>query len=361
MFKLIISTLTHFELQPHLIGELVELRPLRPDDWEALYSVASDPAIWEGHPASDRYREDVFRGFFRGTLDSGGAFVVLDRKSGQMIGSTRFGAYDPERGEIEIGGTFLARSHWGGTYNGEVKRLMLGHAFRFVENVIFLIGATNLRSRRSIEKLSAQLTDRRITRSLNGQAIEHLVYEVRKGQSSRFRSFELQPHLIGGLVELRPLGPEDWDALFAVAADPLIWELHPASDRYRKEVFRQFFKDALESGGALAVLDRETGKIIGSSRYYGYDPELSEIEIGWTFLARSYWGGEYNGEMKRLMLTHAFRFAENVIFLVGTDNLRSRRALEKIGAVLTNRHEDKTLQGRVIHHVVYQIRRSDYV
>lgn len=169
--------------------------------------------------------------------------------------------------------------------------------------------------------------------------------------------FELQPHLIGDLLELRPLRPEDWEALFRVASDPLIWELHPARDRYKEDVFREFFQEALDSGGAFVVLDRKTGKIIGSSRYFGYDPEKSEIEIGWTFLARSCWGGKYNGEMKRLMVDHGFRFVENVVFLVGPENLRSRRALEKIGAVLVGRRTRTGPDGNARESVVYQLKK----
>ena len=113
-------------------------------------------------------------------------------------------------------------------------------------------------------------------------------------------SFDLQPHLKGKLLELRPLAPGDWDELFAVASDSLIWEQHPERDRYKEDVFRVFFKDALESGGAFVIIDVKTQHIIGSTRFYGYDPEKSEIEIGWTFLARKYWGGRYNAEMKRV-------------------------------------------------------------
>jgi N-acetyltransferase len=145
-------------------------------------------------------------------------------------------------------------------------------------------------------------------------------------------SFDLQPSLIGELIELRPLTPEDWDDLFAVASDSLIWEQHPESDRYKENVFRVFFKDALESAGAFVVIDRKSQEIIGSTRFYGYDPKKSEIEIGWTFLARKYWGGRYNREMKQLLLDHAFKFAENVVFFVGETNFRSQKAMEKIGA-----------------------------
>jgi len=170
-------------------------------------------------------------------------------------------------------------------------------------------------------------------------------------------SFDLQPRLVGELIALRPLEAADWEGLFAAACDPLIWQQHPASDRYQEEVFRGFFREALASGGALVAIDRKTQTIIGSSRYFGYDAERSEIEIGWTFLARAYWGGKYNAEMKRLMLDHAFQFVESVIFLVGATNHRSRRALEKIGAALTARVEKRNLGGDIVEHVVYQIRK----
>jgi len=147
-------------------------------------------------------------------------------------------------------------------------------------------------------------------------------------------AFDLQPTLRGALLELRPLRPDDWTALYAVAADPLIWEQHPDRDRYKEEVFREFFRVALESRSALTAIDLADGRIIGSSRFHGYDEAQSEIEIGWTFLARSHWGGRYNGEMKHLMLQHAFQFVDNVVFLIGPDNLRSQRAIQKIGGVL---------------------------
>lgn len=145
--------------------------------------------------------------------------------------------------------------------------------------------------------------------------------------------FDLQPHLKGELIELRPLKPEDWNDLFAVASDPLIWEQHPESDRHEEDVFRVFFKGALECGGTFVVIDTKSKRVIGSTRFYGYDPDKSEIEIGWTFLARKYWGGRYNREMKQLMLDHAFEFVENVIFLVGESNIRSQKATEKIGGI----------------------------
>src|SRR6476659_3567568 len=139
--------------------------------------------------------------------------------------------------------------------------------------------------------------------------------------------FELQPVLNGDLLVLRPLQPGDFPALFAVASDRLIWEQHPCSDRYQQAVFEEFFRDAIASGGALVVIDRGNGQVIGSSRYNAYDEAKREIEIGWTFLARSHWGGVYNREMKHLMLRHAFRFVDRVIFVIGATNFRSQRAM----------------------------------
>lgn len=150
----------------------------------------------------------------------------------------------------------------------------------------------------------------------------------------RYGTFNFQPTLKGQLLNLRPLRPDDFDALYEVASDPLIWEQHPAKDRHRLDVFHAFFDEAIASNGALLATDAKTGAVIGSSRFHNHDPAAREVEIGWSFLARSCWGGRYNGEMKRLMLAHAFRFVSSVVFRVGPENHRSQRALEKIGAVL---------------------------
>jgi RimJ/RimL family protein N-acetyltransferase len=168
--------------------------------------------------------------------------------------------------------------------------------------------------------------------------------------------FDLQPILKGELLELRPLRAEDFHDLYAVAADPLIWEQHPAKDRYKEEVFKVFFREALESGGTLIATDSKDGRAIGSSRFHGYGKEKGEIEIGWTFLARSHWGGIYNGEMKQLMLRHAFGFVNSVIFLVGPQNLRSQRAVEKIGGVRVGSRPD----GGGRDSFVYQITASTF-
>jgi RimJ/RimL family protein N-acetyltransferase len=174
------------------------------------------------------------------------------------------------------------------------------------------------------------------------------------------REPDLQPTLVGERVTIRPLRADDWDATFAAAADPKIWELHPIRDRYTEPLFRDFFDGALASKAAFAFIDRATGLIFGSSRYHGHDPRLGEIEIGWTFLDRAHWGGAFNGEVKWLMLRHAFGFVETAIFLVGEGNLRSRRAMEKIGGVRREGLVARTLNGATYQHVVYEIRRPDF-
>ncbi|WP_346775592.1 GNAT family N-acetyltransferase [Sphingomonas sp. G-3-2-10] len=157
---------------------------------------------------------------------------------------------------------------------------------------------------------------------------------------------------------LRPSVAEDFDALFAVASDPLIWEVHPAHDRWKEDVFRPFFEGGIACGGALTILDKATGAVIGSSRFDKWNPQADEIEIGWTYIARAYWGGVYNREIKRLMLDHIHRFVETVVFTVGEDNVRSRGAMVKIGGVLRPGTEDRPMAGEMKPHVIYEIRRG---
>ena len=144
---------------------------------------------------------------------------------------------------------------------------------------------------------------------------------------------DFQPTLTGPTVIVRPVTSADWPELFAAGSDPEIWKVHPTPDRYTEPAFRKFFDGAVESKMGFVFVDRATSRLIGSSRYHGYDPNLSEIEIGWTFLARSHWGGATNREVKRLMLDHAFTFVDTVIFWVGEQNWRSQGAMTKIGGV----------------------------
>jgi RimJ/RimL family protein N-acetyltransferase len=169
-----------------------------------------------------------------------------------------------------------------------------------------------------------------------------------------------QPNLANARVILRPLAASDWPALFAVASDPLIWAVHPAHDRWQEPVFRAYFDEAMASGGALVAIDPASGAIVGASRYDHGRADPGEVEIGWTFLARSHWGGATNPAMKALMVGHALRHVERVIFLIGEANIRSRKAMEKIGGVLTDRVDDAIVHGRPVRHVIYAIDRAGF-
>lgn len=174
------------------------------------------------------------------------------------------------------------------------------------------------------------------------------------------KDFDFQPHLSSDVVTLTPLAEEDWAELFAVAADPEIWAVHPAHDRWQEPVFRAFFEQALAGGGAFTVRDTATGAVIGSTRYSAERCKANEIEIGWTFLARSAWGTAANPEMKRLLIDHALLHFDRVVFMVGENNGRSRRAMERIGGQLTDRIYQQAIGDRLVPHVVYTIDRARF-
>src|SRR5437764_11136251 len=177
---------------------------------------------------------------------------------------------------------------------------------------------------------------------------------------ARTVDFDLQPTLKGELIELRPLRPQDFNALFAAASDPQIWEQHPESDRYQRKVFQRFFDGALESKGAFAIIERKSGRMIGSSRYCNLDLTNREVEVGWTFLERELWGGTYNRELKQLMLDHAFRFVDRVLFVVGEQNFRSQKALAKIGASFLKKTQLPADDGTIKTNVLFVITAKSY-
>ena len=171
-----------------------------------------------------------------------------------------------------------------------------------------------------------------------------------------------QPILEGARLMLRPLAPEDRDALFAVACDPELWAQHPVPERSEEAYFNLYFEKLLERRGTLVIVRREDGALIGSSTYSNHRREGGgAVEIGSTFIARMQWGGTTNRELKHLMLNHAFRTVALVEFLIGEENWRSRRATEKIGAILTDRVVMVENAGRGIPHLVYEITRDDFL
>lgn len=171
---------------------------------------------------------------------------------------------------------------------------------------------------------------------------------------------QLQPTLQSELILLRPLHTEDFDALFSAASDPLIWVQHPSPDRYKKEIFEQFFAEAMASKGAFAIFDVKTNEMIGSSRFYEVDHTKKEVVIGYSFLTRKYWGGIYNKDLKTLMMKHAFQYFDVIVFHVGEFNIRSQKAMEKIGGIKTGQFSKATPDGGQRLNFIYHIRKEDW-
>jgi RimJ/RimL family protein N-acetyltransferase len=172
------------------------------------------------------------------------------------------------------------------------------------------------------------------------------------------KTLNLQPTLQGPTLTLRPLTADDLEGLYAAASDPLVWAQHPDPLRHQRAVFEtRFFYPGLQAGSALAVIDQASGHIIGSSRFYDVDATKRELAIGYTFLARPYWGGATNRELKSLMLDHAFEWAQRVWFHIGVDNLRSRKAIEKIGAQLSH-VMDREINGGIYPTAFYSLARG---
>jgi RimJ/RimL family protein N-acetyltransferase len=169
-----------------------------------------------------------------------------------------------------------------------------------------------------------------------------------------------QPNnLTSSLVILQPLDNKHFTEMYAAASDPLIWEQHPAWNRYQEPVFQQYFSEAVDGGMAFAILDAATNAIIGCSRFYNYLPETSCVSIGYTFLTRAYWGGKYNAHCKQLMIDYAFTQVDTVVFHVGVNNIRSRKAVEKLRAVLFQEELFEN-NGTMLPHVVYHLQKADW-
>lgn len=153
-------------------------------------------------------------------------------------------------------------------------------------------------------------------------------------------SFELQPtFLFNEKIKLKPLLETDFDNLFEVASNPKVWEQHPNPNRYKLEDFTNYFKGAMESKGAFLVLDSETNEVVGCSRYYDFNADDKSVLIGYTFIGTKFWGNGYNKALKKLMLDYAFQFVDKIYFHVGALNIRSQKAIEKIGATKIDEFE----------------------
>lgn len=168
-----------------------------------------------------------------------------------------------------------------------------------------------------------------------------------------------QPELENELVLVRPLQRSDYEDLYKAASDPLIWEQHPVYNRHEREEFNSFFEEALASHNSFVIIDKETGEIIGSTRYYDFDLENSSVKIGFTFLDRAHWGGAYNMANKQLLIDYAFQFVNKVIFEIGETNVRSQRGTSRLGVEKTV-HFMKEIGGKKFPYISYELTKEKW-
>ena len=172
-------------------------------------------------------------------------------------------------------------------------------------------------------------------------------------------TFNLQPtHLQNERIKLVPLQETDFDELFSVASDPLIWEQHPNKLRYQKDVFQNFFEGAIQSKGAFFIREVTTNEPIGSTRFYDYDENEKSVLIGYTFIGRKFWGNGYNSALKKLMMEYAFQFVDTIYFHIGAHNIRSQKAIEKIGAQKIDEFEVEYFGEDSKLNYIYQIKKE---
>ena len=174
-------------------------------------------------------------------------------------------------------------------------------------------------------------------------------------------NFSIQPTLENDIVSLVPLEKHDFEELFDVASDPKVWEQHPNKERYKREVFENFFQGAMESKGAFLIIDQETEEALGSTRFYDFNENDNSIFIGYTFYGKKYWGKNYNSQVKKLMLDYIFQFVESVNFHVGSENYRSQKAMKKLGAENLGEMEIAYFGEESRTNILYRIRRATWV
>jgi RimJ/RimL family protein N-acetyltransferase len=173
-------------------------------------------------------------------------------------------------------------------------------------------------------------------------------------------NFDIQPKLENDKVILHPLQEQDFEDLYAVAVDPKIWEQHPNKDRWKKEVFKTFFDGAIQSKGAFKIIEKTTGNIIGSTRFYDYNEQEDSILIGYTFYATHYWGKGINHSVKTIMLNYIFQFVSTVYFHIGANNVRSQIAIARIGATKSGQEEIAYFGEQPKSNFIYKLTKEEW-
>lgn len=170
---------SNFNLQPDFLeNEITKLIPLEEKHFEALFEAASDPLIWEQNPVRNRYERDVFKTFFEIILTKS-SFLILDKETNEIMGTTSFYDYDPEKSSVAIGYTFITRKYWGGPYNKATKKLLTDYAFQYVDSILFHVGSENFRSQKAVLKLGAE-KKRDMVLPVNGVDTHYFEFELKK-------------------------------------------------------------------------------------------------------------------------------------------------------------------------------------
>jgi RimJ/RimL family protein N-acetyltransferase len=173
--------------------------------------------------------------------------------------------------------------------------------------------------------------------------------------------FSIQPVLENQEYQLIPLQQEDFESLYEVASDPKVWEQHPNKDRYKREVFEVFFKGAMESKGAFKIINKASGEILGSSRYYDFNENDKSIFVGYTFYGTNSWGKGINPQVKKIMLDYIFQYVDKVHFHVGKNNLRSQIAMGRLGGEIIAEEEVAYFGEPARTNFIYEIKKENWI
>lgn len=168
----------------------------------------------------------------------------------------------------------------------------------------------------------------------------------------------LQPTLSNDLVQLVPLSENDFEELYHIASDELVWEQHPENDRYKKEIFHKLFIKIIDFNSGFKIIDIKTNNVIGKTSFYDLNETEKFVAIGYTFIDRKYWGTPYNRSVKNLMINYAFKFVDTIIFHIGESNFRSRKAVEKLGANLS---DEVLISETQKTHVIYKLDKNNWI
>ncbi|WP_116789632.1 GNAT family N-acetyltransferase [Flavobacterium psychrotrophum] len=329
-----------FTIQPVLENDSVILKPLEESDFEALYRVASDPAIWEQHPNKDRWKRDVFEVFFQGAIESKGAFKIIDKQTDEVIGSTRFYNHDVADSSIMIGYTFYDTKCWGSGINPSVKRLMLDYAFTFVATVYFQVGAVNVRSQMAIERLGAIKTGEETVTYFGEAPKLNFIYAIKKVDYIKgMDSIEIVKATLADVDAVRQIGRETFSETFSERND------EAEMNAYLERSFgKEKITAELSNPESFFFIAREGNVMVGYLKlnFGSAQTELQEstsVEIERIYVKSAYHGKKVGQLLYNKALEVALAGNKTSLWLgVWEENIRAIKFYQKNGFVAFDTH-----------------------